>query len=52
MTFTALDHHRTELTVTESGYPSPDLVELSRGGMAQCLDKLALVVDERAPSRR
>lgn len=41
LTFRALDDGRTEFTVTESGYASPDTVEISRGGMAQCLDKLA-----------
>ena len=30
-----------KLTVIESGYPSEDLVALSRGGLEQCLDKLA-----------
>jgi uncharacterized protein YndB with AHSA1/START domain len=41
LTFRALDGGRTELTVIESGYPSEELVRLSRGGMEQCLDKLA-----------
>ncbi len=41
VTFAALDQRRSKLTVTESGYPSEDLVELSRAGMEQCLDKLA-----------
>jgi uncharacterized protein YndB with AHSA1/START domain len=50
VTFRALDDGRTELTVTESGYTAPEIVELSRGGMAQCLDKLALVVENRAPT--
>jgi uncharacterized protein YndB with AHSA1/START domain len=35
---------RTELTVTEYGYPSAQIVELSKAGMEQCLDKLAAVV--------
>jgi hypothetical protein len=29
------------MTVTEYGYPSAEIVELSRGGMEQCLDKMA-----------
>jgi uncharacterized protein YndB with AHSA1/START domain len=40
LTFNAVDG-RTELTVRESGYPSEQIVEVSRTGMAQCLDKLA-----------
>mgnify|MGYP001944095534 CR=1 FL=1 len=34
----------TEFTVTEYGYTAPEVVELSRAGMTQCLDKLATVV--------
>ena len=34
----------TELTVSEYGYTTPEVVELSRAGMAQCLDKLATVI--------
>jgi uncharacterized protein YndB with AHSA1/START domain len=41
LTFRALDGGRTGFTVTESGYASPDVVEISRGGMEQCLEKLA-----------
>jgi uncharacterized protein YndB with AHSA1/START domain len=41
LTFKALDGNRTEFAVTEYGYASEQTVELSRGGMAQCLDKLA-----------
>jgi hypothetical protein len=32
---------QTELSVTEYGYPSQQLAELSRAGMQQVLDKLA-----------
>lgn len=35
---------RTELTVTEIGYTSPQTVEMSKLGLEQCLDKLAVVV--------
>jgi uncharacterized protein YndB with AHSA1/START domain len=35
---------RTELTVTEYGYPSAQIVELSKAGVEQCPDKLAAVV--------
>ena len=44
LTFRALDDGRTELTVTESGYTDPEVVEISRGGMGQCLDKLAAIL--------
>ncbi len=40
LTFEELDGARTQLTVTESGYPNEQIVEVSRTGMAQCLDKL------------
>jgi uncharacterized protein YndB with AHSA1/START domain len=40
LTLEELDGGRTELTVTESGYPNEQIVEVSRVGMAQCLDKL------------
>lgn len=41
LTFRALGDYQTEFTVTEYGYTSDQTVEMSRGGMAQCLDKLA-----------
>jgi uncharacterized protein YndB with AHSA1/START domain len=41
ITFRALDERRTELTVTEYGYPSQEIVEVSRSGMVECLDKMA-----------
>jgi uncharacterized protein YndB with AHSA1/START domain len=41
LTFKAIGDHQTEFTVTEFGYPSEQLVEMSRAGMEQCLDKLA-----------
>jgi hypothetical protein len=37
-TFHALGEHRTELTVTEYGYPSDQLLELSKAGLEQVLD--------------
>jgi uncharacterized protein YndB with AHSA1/START domain len=42
--FRALDGGRTELTVTEYGYTSPEVVEISRMGLEQCLDKMAVVL--------
>jgi uncharacterized protein YndB with AHSA1/START domain len=41
VTFKAVGDGATELTVTEHGYPSQQLVDLSRAGMEQVLDKLA-----------
>jgi uncharacterized protein YndB with AHSA1/START domain len=46
ITFRRLGSAATELTVIESGYPSEDLVALSRDGMDQCLDKLATMLAE------
>ena len=43
VTFTALDSGRTEVRVTASGYSSSELAEFSRGGMEQCLDKMAAI---------
>jgi uncharacterized protein YndB with AHSA1/START domain len=39
--FKALNDSQTELTVTEYGYPEQQIVEMSRAGMEQCLDKMA-----------
>lgn len=41
VTFKALGEHGTELTVTEYGYPSDQILELSKAGLEQVLDKLA-----------
>jgi uncharacterized protein YndB with AHSA1/START domain len=41
VTFAPAGDGKTELTVTEYGYASPEVVELSKAGMEQCLDKLA-----------
>ena len=41
VTFKALGEHRTELTVTEYGYTSDQILELSKAGLEQVLDKLA-----------
>ena len=41
VTLSAVDDARTELTVHEFGYPDPQIVEESRAGMEQCLDKMA-----------
>jgi uncharacterized protein YndB with AHSA1/START domain len=39
--FKPLGDNQTEFTVTEYGYSSDQTVEMSRAGMAQCLDKMA-----------
>jgi uncharacterized protein YndB with AHSA1/START domain len=41
VTFEAAEDGKTELTVTEYGYTSDHVVEVSRAGMQQCLDKMA-----------
>ena len=41
ITFKDLGDNRTEVTVTEYGYTSAEIVELSRSGMNECLDKMA-----------
>lgn len=44
VTFLAIDDGTTELTVHESGYPDEQIVEVSRAGMEQVLDKLAVML--------
>ena len=41
ITFKDLGNNKTEVIVTEYGYTSADVVELSRSGMNECLDKMA-----------
>jgi uncharacterized protein YndB with AHSA1/START domain len=41
VTVKALGDNETEMTVTECGYPSQDLLALSRAGLEQVLDKMA-----------
>jgi len=41
ITFEPLDEGRTQLTVTEYGWTVGQMMELSRQGMNQCLDKMA-----------
>jgi len=43
VTFTATRDNGTELTVRESGYASAEVAALSRGGMEQCLEKMAAI---------
>jgi hypothetical protein len=39
--FEAVGDNSTEMTVTEYGYTSDQIVEMSRLGLEQCLDKMA-----------
>jgi len=41
ITFKNAGAGRTEMTITESGYVSDAQLEMSRAGLAQCLDKMA-----------
>ncbi len=44
LTFNMLGDDRTELTITEYGYPTIEIAGFSRMGMEQCLDKLATIL--------
>jgi uncharacterized protein YndB with AHSA1/START domain len=41
VTFEALDGNKTELTITEHGWTAGQMMDMSRTGMEQCLDKMA-----------
>ena len=43
VTFKDLGNGKTEMTISEFGYPSDELVELSKAGLSQCLDKMAQI---------
>ena len=43
VTFKALGDHQTEVTVTEYDWPVGQMMELSRMGMEQCLNKMAML---------
>ena len=43
ISFKALDGDQTEMTVTEYGYASEQVLDLSKLGMEQCLDKMAAI---------
>jgi uncharacterized protein YndB with AHSA1/START domain len=45
ITFKPLDGDRTELTVVEQGYRDAWVVEMSKAGMEQVLEKMAVVVE-------
>jgi uncharacterized protein YndB with AHSA1/START domain len=44
ITFKSLGANKTEITITEFGYPAAQIVETSKAGMEQCMDKMAAVV--------
>ena len=41
ITFAGVAGNKTEMTVTEFGYPTDEIVALSKMGMEQCVDKMA-----------
>lgn len=41
VTFKGVGDNKTELTVTEFGYTSDQMFDLSKAGLEQCLDKMA-----------
>lgn len=45
VTLIAIDDATTELTVHEFGYPNPEIADVSRHGMEECLDKMATLVE-------
>ena len=46
LTFAPTSDGKTEFTVTEYGYANPDMVEMSKAGMQECLDKMEALVQE------
>jgi uncharacterized protein YndB with AHSA1/START domain len=44
--FRNLGNNKTEVTVTEYGYTTREIVELSKAGMAECLDKMGEIFKE------
>lgn len=43
ITFEDLGNGKSRLTVTEQGYESDQIIELSKAGLEQCLDKMAAI---------
>jgi uncharacterized protein YndB with AHSA1/START domain len=41
ITFKAIGDKKTEMTITEYGYTSDQMLEISKAGLEQCLDKMA-----------
>lgn len=44
ITFKSVGGNKTEITVTEYGYTSDEIVEMSKAGLEQCLNKMAAIV--------
>jgi hypothetical protein len=49
--FKALEDDRTEVRVTEYGWPAGPMTEMSRLGLEQCLDKMAALYAIRPVGR-
>jgi hypothetical protein len=45
--FKVLDHGKTELTITEYSWPVGQMMEMSKMGLEQCLDKMAVALAKR-----
>ena len=45
VTFKAVGDNKAEITVTEYDWPVGQMMELSKQGMEQCLDKMARLVE-------
>lgn len=43
VTFKALSGNKTEMTVTEYGYTSDQMLDMSKAGLEECLDKMAAI---------
>jgi len=43
VTFKDLGHSRTEMTMTEHGYTTDQAHDISKAGLDQCLDKMAVI---------
>lgn len=44
ITFKDLGNNKTEMTITEYGYTSAPIVEMSKAGLVQCINKMASIV--------
>ena len=45
--FKSVNDNKTEVTVTEYDWPVGQMMELSKQGMEQCLDKMAAIFERR-----
>jgi uncharacterized protein YndB with AHSA1/START domain len=51
ITFAGAAGNKTEMTVTEFGYPNDEIVAISKMGMEQCVDKMAAALREGGSGR-